>query len=62
MKEETRQAMLEHFSIRIKQMKSEIEVLKKDTMISDEEKKSEIKSRFYRIRALQYELLDLKLI
>ena len=62
MKEETRQAMLEHFSIRIKQMKSEIEVLKKDTMISDEEKKSEIKSRFYRIRALQYELLDSKLI
>lgn len=62
MNEENCQAMLEHFSIRIAQMNNEIEAFKKDEMISIEEKKAEIKSRLYRIRALQYELLYLKLI
>ena len=62
MNEENCKAMLEHFSIRIATMKKEIEDYKNDQLLPMAERKAEVYSRLYRIRALQFELLFLKLI
>ena len=62
MNEENCQAMLEHFSIRINVLQKEFDGYKNDSMIPNDERKSEMFDRYHRIKALKLELLYLKLI